>query len=87
MSSINKNDEACVINNHIGDFASLVSCQYNTNSNLNARMHEFIEDYINLIKFCINSIGKPVANCFTQNINLFRVNLNLKFFFVFKNIS
>ena len=74
ISAVDSNCDLQMIDFHVGDFNAID--EYDKED---VKTHEFIENYRNLIKFCINSLGKTPSNCFTQRINLFKVNI-FKFF-------
>lgn len=68
ISAVDTNSDLCMIQSHVGDFNAIENYDKD-----DVRTHEFIENYRNLIKFCINSLGKSPDKCFTQRINLFKV--------------
>ncbi len=70
ISAVDENCESRMVDYHVGDFSAIDN--YNKED---PKIYEFIENYRNLIKFCINSLGKSPSSCFTQRINLFKVSL------------
>ena len=77
ISAVDANSDLCMVDCHVGDFNAIDNYDKE-----DIKTHDFIENYRNLIKFCINSLGKSPEKCFTQRINLFKV----RFFLYFKYI-